>query len=376
MTIDIRPFVIAVDDDMLKDLRRRLVHLSLPDATPGAGGESGFDMQQIAELAGYWRDKYDWRLHETHLNHFPQIIADIDGQPVHALHIVAKAAQGAGGRRLPVILTHGWPYSFVEMTRLVPYLTDPASDIQLDIVIPSLPGYGFSAPLNDAVFTGETVANLWHRLMTEALGYERYLTYGEDVGARVSDWIAAKYPESVSGLYATHAAFPPPSRQAGLSEAEQTWVDWLNEKWARASAYARIQATRPDILATALRDSPIGIMAWIAEKLLAWSGSEPDRYWSSDDLLTTISLYWFSKSIGTSFRAYYEGRYEPELPKISVPVSVAVQHGERGMPQSYAARTYQDIRSWRDLEDGGHFPAWQNTSEVANGILELARSVS
>jgi hypothetical protein len=157
---------------------------------------------------------------------------------------------------------------------------------------------------------------------------------------------------------------------------EQNWVAWLNEKWARASGYARVQSTRPDILATALRDSPVGLMAWIAEKLLAWSGSEPDRYWSSDDLLTTVSLYWFSRSIGTSFRPYYEGRHEPELPEISVPVSVAVQYGERGMPRSYAARTYQDIRAWREFEDGGHFTAWQNAEDVATGILGLARLVS
>lgn len=374
MAYSTQTFSIAVDDTDLEDLNHRLASVSLPVETPEASEESGISLSRLGELLGYWQSTYDWREQENRLNQFPQIIVDLDGQRVHAVHVTSPTP--TGGKRLPVILTHGWPYSFVEMTRLVPYLTNPSSDIQLDVVIPSLPGYAFSDPLRSGPFTGESVADLWHRLMTEVLGYDRYLTYGEDVGARVSDWIAAKHPASVAGLYATHAAFPPPSRQNDLSEAEQNWVNWLNEKWARASAYSRAQATRPDILAVALRDSPAGLAAWIVEKLLAWSGDDPNRYWSPDDLLTTVSLYWFSKSIGTSFRAYYEGRYEPELPEISVPVCVAVQHGERGMPQSYAARTYRDVRSWRDLEDGGHFPAWQNTAEVAEGIISLARMVN
>jgi pimeloyl-ACP methyl ester carboxylesterase len=374
MANSVHPFSIAVGDAELDDLRYRLANVSLPIETPEAVDESGIGLPRLCELLAYWAGEYDWRAQEARLNQFPQIIADIDGQRVHAIHI--KNGIPSDAKRLAVVLTHGWPYSFIEMTRLAPLLTDPASDTALDVVIPSLPGYAFSDPFANGPFTGERVADLWHRLMSEALGYDRYLTYGEDVGAGVSDWLAAKYPASVAGLYATHAAFPPPSRRADLSTAEQDWVAWLNQKWARAGAYSQLQSTRPDILAVALRDSPSGLAAWIAEKLLGWSGDDPGRYWSDDDLLTTISVYWFSKSIGTSFRAYYERRHESELPEIQIPVCVAVQHGERGMPQSYAARTYQDIRSWRDLTDGGHFPAWQNTAEVAEGITSLARMVS
>jgi pimeloyl-ACP methyl ester carboxylesterase len=375
MAVSIRPFEIHVSDIDIEDVRERLSKVTLPDPTPGAGEESGIDLPRLSDLLDYWRDGFDWRAQEARLNAFPQIIADIDGQQVHAIHIRNGALSG-GPQRLPIILTHGWPYSFIEMTRLLPLLSNPASDIQLDIVIPSLPGYGFSDPLKNWPFTGEAVADLWHRLMTEALGYDRYLTYGEDVGARVSDWSAAKYPEAVIALFATHAAFSPESRKSDLRPEEQAWVSWLNAKWNRAGAYSSVQGTRPDILAVALHDSPAGLAAWIGEKLIAWSGDAPDRYWSDDDLLTTISLYWFSRSIGTSFRAYYEYRFETDIPEITVPVCVAVQHGETGMPQSYAARTYKDIRSWRDLDDGGHFPAWQNSREVAEGILDLARMVS
>ncbi|MGH2550463.1 MAG: epoxide hydrolase family protein [Thermomicrobiales bacterium] len=374
MPVSIRPFNIQIPDSDNADLEDRLSRTTLPDPTPGAGDESGIDLPRLGELLAYWRSDYDWRRHESRLNAFPQIIADIDGQQIHAIH-VSSSAQLNGEKRLPIILTHGWPYSFIEMTRLVPFLADANSDIQLDIVIPSLPGYGFSEPLRNGPFTGEAVADLWHRLMTEALGYDRYLTYGEDVGARVSDWTAAKYSESVVGLFATHAAFPPESRKNDLSPQEQEWVAWLGTKWKRASAYSNVQATRPDMLAVALRDSPAGLAAWIGEKLIAWSGDRPERFWSDDDLLTTISLYWFSRSIGTSFRAYYDYRFETEFPEITVPVAVAIQHGEAGFPQSYAARSYRDIRSWRELNDGGHFPAWQNSREVAAGILDLARMV-
>lgn len=375
MAISKRSFSIYFPDSDSENLKQRLARVALPDPTPGASDESGIDLFRLGELLDYWHSGYDWRAHEERLNAFPQIIVDIDGQRVHAIHI-SGGEQTNGEKRLAIILTHGWPYSFIEMTRLVPFLTDSASNTGLDIVIPSLPGYGFSEPLKNGPFTGEAVADLWHRLMTEGLGYNRYLTYGEDVGARVSDWIAAKYPDSVIGLYATHAAFPPDSRKSDLSTEEQEWLTWLSEKWKRASAYSSVQGTRPDILAVALRDSPAGLAAWIGEKLIAWSGDRPERFWSNDDLLTTISLYWFSGCIGTSFRAYYEYRFETEIPEITVPVGVAVQHGETGMPQSYAARTYKDIRSWRDLDDGGHFPAWQNSREVADGILELARLVN
>lgn len=374
MAVSTSSFKINIPGQDITDLRNRLLNVNLPAETPGATEESGIDLSRLADLIRYWREEFDWRRNESRLNQFPQIIADIDGQRVHAIHIANRTSLSSKPR-IPLILSHGWPYSFIEMTRLLPYLTDASLDIQFDIVVPSLPGYAFSAPLDGRPFTGENVADLWHRLMTEALGYERYLTYGEDVGARVSDWTAAKYPEAVAGLFATHAAFPPASRQNDLSAAENDWITWLDTKWSRASAYSNVQSTRPDILAVALLDSPAGLLAWIAEKLLGWSGDDLDRCWSNDDLLTTVSLYWFTRSIGTSFRAYYEYQHETELPVISVPVSVAVQYGERGMPQSYAARTYRDIRSWCELEDGGHFAAWQNPAEVAEGILDLARMV-
>lgn len=293
----------------------------------------------------------------------------IDRQRVHA--VVAPGQDAVRAGRLPVIVSHGWPYSFMEMTRIVPALTAAG----IDVVIPSLPGFGLSEPLADAPFTSENVANLWHRLMTESLCYRRSMTYGEDVGALVSDRLAASCPDQVAGLFATHAAFAPASRRENLSEQESAWLQWLADQWHGGDAYSRVQSTRPDVLAIALRDSPAGLLAWIGEKLLAWSGHDADQYWSGDDLLTTATLYWLTGTIGTSFRAYFDEHHETEIPQIHVPVRVKVHHGERGFPRSYAARTYRDIRSWEELPDGGHFSAWQNPDEVSAGIIDLEHDV-
>ncbi|WP_444588292.1 epoxide hydrolase family protein [Brachybacterium sp. AOP43-C2-M15] len=367
MTIE--PFEVAEDATAVAVLRDELAGITIPEDSPGAAEVSGMSMSRLAGLVSHWRDGFDWRAQVARLNTLPQVMATIDGQRVHAVVAPGEAAVRSG--RLPVILSHGWPYSFVEMTRIVPALTAAG----LDVVIPSLPGFGFSAPFADRPFTSGNVADLWNRLMTEGLGYERYLTYGEDVGASVSDRLAASHPDHVAGLFATHAAFAPASRRQDLSEEESAWLAWLEDEWRGADGYARLQTSRPDLLAVALLDSPTGLLAWVAEKLLAWSGDAPEQHWSDDDLLTTVTLYWLTGSIGTSFRAYSDGRHETDMPQIEVPVRVKVQHGERGFPRSYAARTYLDLRAWEELPDGGHFPAWQNTAEVASGIIDLERDV-
>lgn len=369
MTVTVQPFRVSASAAALSDLRDRLARAVIPADSPGAAELSGLSMARLAGLVAYWRDGFAWRAQEDRLNALPHVVADLGGQRVHA--VVARSAGSPRRGRLPVIASHGWPYSFVEMTRIVPALTAAG----IDVVIPSLPGYGFSAPLSGRPFTSTHVAALWHRLMTEGLGYERYLTYGEDVGTWVSDRLAAVFPGPVAGLFATHAAFAPASRKADLSPEETAWLAWLAGKWEGGDAYSRVQTTRPDILAAALLDSPSGLAAWIIEKLLSWSGEAPERYWSDDDLLTTVTLYWLTGTIGTSFRAYLDDRHETEMPQIGVPVRVKVQHGERGFPRSYAARTYLDIRSWEELPDGGHFAAWQNAEEVAAGIISLEADV-
>jgi epoxide hydrolase len=369
------PFRIHVSDEAVEDLTRRVraTRLGLPPA--GEAWDSGVDYGYLKHLLEYWGDGFDWRAREGWLNTFPQFIVDIDRQKVHFVHVTADRERYETA--IPIVLSHGWPYSFVEFLSIVAWLTDPKSHggdraVAFDVVIPSLPGYGYSDPLTGDYFTGDVVARLWHRLMTETLGYRRYATYGEDVGTTVSDWIGASYPDHVLGLFATHAAFPPEGRSTNLSEDEERFRSWLAEKWAHGAGYSLIQATRPDTLAVALGDSPAGLLAWLVEKFREWSGPEFDTQWSGDDILTTVSLYWFTGTIGTSFLPYYHARHHDKpVPMVDVPVGVAVQRGESGFPREYAERTYTDIRTWSELPRGGHFTAKQTPDLVARAIWEL-----
>jgi epoxide hydrolase len=375
----IKPFQIEVSDSDLVDLRQRLSRLRLGRPPVGDAWESGVDYDYLADLIAYWRDVFDWRARERYLNGFPQFKATLNGQTVHFVRIEADRERYRTAT--PMIVSHGWPYSYVEFLEFAGWLADPLShgggeEDAFDVVIPSLPGYGFSPPLSDAWFNGEVVARLWHQLMTSELGYTRYATYGEDVGTTVSDWLGALFPESVLGLFATHAAFPPEERADDLDEAEERFRAWLQDKWKDAGAYSQIQATRPDTLAVSLNDSPAGLLAWLVEKFREWSGPDFENSWSRDDVLTTASLYWFTGTIGTSFLPYYHGRkHEPALPLVDVPVGVAVQWGERGFPREYAERTYTDIRLWTDLPSGGHFTAKQSPDLVADAMRRFFASL-
>jgi pimeloyl-ACP methyl ester carboxylesterase len=370
-----QPFQIQVSDEALDDLRRRLQSTCLGDPPVAEPWESGVDHVYLQDLIDYWQSGFEWRQAEERLNSYAQFLADVGGQTVHFAYITAD--RDAYPKAIPIVLTHGWPYSFVEFLDFSARLTNPLAHggseaDAFDVVIPSLPGYGYSPPLVDAYFTDYTVAGLWHRLMTEELGYERYATYGEDVGASLSDWMGAMFPDSVVGLFATHAAFPPEERTENLTAGEQAFRQWLTDKWSTARGYSAIQSTRPDTLAVGLNDSPAGLLAWLVEKFHEWSGPDFETSWPRDDILTTTSLYWFTQSIGTSFLPYFHGRiHDKPIPLVDVPVGVAVQWGERGFPREYAERTYTDVRHWTELPSGGHFTAKQSPDLVAASMREF-----
>lgn len=369
------PFEIRVPEEDLADLNRRLGMSRLGAAPAGEPWESGVDYTVLSSLLGYWSEGFDWRRQEERLNSFPHYRADVGGNAIHFLRVTPDPEMYPDPT--PIILTHGWPYSFVEFLPIVPLLVHPPTGhAALEVVIPSLPGFGFSAPLAEKPFTSDTVARLWHRLMTSVLGHERYVTYGEDVGAGVSDWLGALFPQSVVGIFATHAAFPPPERRQDLTGDETRFREWLEEKWRTGEGYAHVQGTRPDSLAVGLDDSPVGLLAWLLEKFHEWSGPDFEEAWSSDDILTTVSLYWFTRTIGTSFLPYFHGHLEPSLPRIDVPVGVSVQWGERGFPREYAERTYRHIRMWKELPRGGHFTAKQTPDLVADDLRAFVDSLS
>jgi len=374
----IEPFRIAILQPDLDDLAERLVRTRLPKPAADEPWQSGVDYRYLSELVEYWRDGFDWRAQERRLNEHGHHVVTVGVQNVHVVRVTANRDRYPNA--IPIVLSHGWPYSFLEFIEFADHLADPVTHggdgTAFDVIIPSLPGYGFSPALSDGPFTEKEVAILWHRMMTAEFGYERYATYGEDVGTTVSDWIGALYPESVIGLFATHAAFPPDERMNDLSPAEKEFREWLRVKWETARGYSEIQSTRPDTLAVGLNDSPAGLLAWLLEKFHEWSGPDFEEAWTRDEILTTVSLYWFTQTIGSSFLPYYHGRaHSAALPLVDVPVGVAVQRGERGFPREYAERTYTDVRMWTELPRGGHFTAKQTPDLVAGAMRDFFASL-
>jgi epoxide hydrolase len=379
--VEVEPFEIDVPDVVVSDLRGRIGRARLPSTrTPGPRWSGGTDPEYLAELLDYWADRFDWRVHETQLNSYRHLVAEVNGQRVHFVHLRGTTGGGSGAEPLPVVLSHGWPYSFVEMLPLASRLADPARygadpDDVFDVVVPSLPGYLYTELPSDTPVHGQTIAALWARLMTDVLGYRRFGTYGEDVGAAVSDWLAAAYSDAVIGIHATHAAYPPQDRRGDLSEAETAFLAWLDKRWEGGTAYSAIQSTRPDTLAAALSDSPAGLAAWLVEKFRAWSDCDGDldRRFTKDDLLTTITLYWVTNTIGSSFRSYCDGVDEPAIPMISVPAGISISQADLSMPREFCERTYEDIRFWNELPRGGHFTAFEEPDLVAADMREFFR---
>ncbi|MFF2053322.1 epoxide hydrolase family protein [Leifsonia sp. NPDC058194] len=359
-------FRIHVTDDELADLDHRLDAAILPEARPGADASdwsAGIPPAVLADLVEYWRTVYDWRAVERRLNASEQHTAEIDCCRIH----FARVGEHRPGR-LPIVLTHGWPYTFAAMLPLADALRE-----ELEVVVPSLPGYGFSAPL-PGLYGSRAAAERWHTLMTQVLGHDRYLVYGEDVGAELSDWLAAAHPEAVAGIIASHASFSARERPGvELDDAERAFL--ASVATPAESGYAHAQGTRPDTLAAALLDSPAGLLDWITEKVARWSDGTALERFDVDDVLTNAMLYWVSRSIGTSFRPYSDDATDPVHPLIAVPASILIQTHEAAYPRSLAEKTYTDIRSFARLDRGGHFTAWEAPEAVAAAVLALEEQV-
>ncbi len=380
--MDIQPFHINISQSALDDLRHRLSRTRWLTPVTDAGWSEGTDSGFLRRLVDYWQHHFDWRAQETRLNALPQFKTRVADQEIHFVH-----QRGTGPAPLPLVLTHGWPGSFLEMEAIIPLLADPGShggDARdaFHVVVPSLPGYGFStAPAVKGTGSYE-VAGLWAGLMTN-LGYERFGAQGGDIGAGVSSWLACRYPERMAGL---HLNFIPGSYrpylgedQPAVSEEERQFQDRV-AAWAdQQGAYGRLQGTKPQSLAFGLNDSPAGLAAWIAEKFQAWSdcGGEIEHAVSLDALLTHISLYWFTQTIGSSFRMYVEGRARPmqlqQGQRILPPLGVAQFPAELPMPpRSWVERGY-NVRRWTVMPQGGHFAAMEQPRALAEDIRAFFR---
>jgi pimeloyl-ACP methyl ester carboxylesterase len=378
-SVHITPFSIRIDAGILSDLRARIRNTRWPDQAPGPAWEQGTDLEYLKSLLAYWADAFDWDAQERLLNASHQFRARLDDVQIHFVHERARRGHG-----IPLILTHGWPSTFAELLPLVPFLTDPdAHGIEgpaFDVVIPSLPGYGFSDRPAHVCVNYQHVAGLWHRLM-RGLGYGRYGAQGGDFGAGVATFMALTDPEPMVGVHLSNLEIAPYTGPGArpLSAAETTYRERNAAFWQEEFGYKAIQSTKPQTLGYGLNDSPAGLAAWILEKWRSWADSRGhlDQRFSRDFLLTTVTLYWVTQTITSSMRDYVDNdnrRFRVTLgPQefVKVPTGIAVFANtfvdEGTPPREWAERLY-NVRRWTPMPSGGHFAPAEEPELLARDI--------
>jgi epoxide hydrolase len=379
-----KPFRIVVPQADLDDLDRRLASTRWADELPGLGWQRGVPLGYLKELAEYWRTTYDWRAAEAALNEHPQFLTEIDGATIHVIHVRSPEPDAR-----PLLLTHGWPGSVAEFLGVIGPLSnprafggDPADAFHL--VIPALPGYGFSGPHPEAGWHLHRMVHAWAELMSR-LGYDRFFTQGGDFGSVVSLELGRLYPERVIGVH-VNMLLTGPSGEADLAGLSQEDQDRLAKAMAfvqERSGYMWVQSTRPQTLAYGLTDSPVGQLAWIVEKFREWTDSAkvPEDAVDRDHLLTNVMVYWLTGTAGSSAQLYYEiagllpistmqSRPEPN----PVPVGVAVFPHDLFLPvRRFADRDFPNITRWTEFDRGGHFAAMEEPDLLVDDVRAFAR---
>jgi len=376
----LEPFTISISDAAIDDLHRRLAEPRWPGDFSNADWRYGVPEPDLVELVEYWRDGYDWRVHEASMNRYPQFKTSIEGVPVHFLHV-----RGKGPNPKPLILTHGWPWTFWDFRDVIEPLTDPARfgarpEDAFDIVIPSLPGFGFSSPLETPGINFSRTADLWDRLMRETLGYSRYAAHGGDWGALVTAALGHKFADHLHGVHESLPGFLgldyTALRKEDYAADEAGWYEHTKSMEARTASHMAVHSLDPQTLAYALNDSPVGLAAWILERRRAWSdcGGDVERCFSKDDLLTTISLYWYTGTIGTSLRFYWENAHNPwtpshdRQPTVPAPSAFAVFPRDVLLVPRRVAERHANVRRWTVMPEGGHFAAAEQPQRLVEDI--------
>src|SRR5215472_990531 len=377
MRSDPRPFHIEVAQSEIDDLRGRLRNTRWPDELSAAGWDYGIPLSYVQELAADWAGRYDWRQNEARLNEFPQYTTAVDGQNVHFLHVQSRERNA-----IPVLLTHGWPGSVVEFMKIIGPLVDPGAHggdaaAAFHVVAPSIPGFGFSGPTTERGWDVNRIAAAFARLM-QRLGYERYGAQGGDWGSAISRQIGLSDSEHVIGVHLNTLSTPPsgdPEEMKLLTEREKGYIDAANRFRQQGSGYFMIQGSRPQTLSYGLTDSPAGLLAWIAEKFHEWSEQPIDR----DQMLTNISVYWFTRTANSSARLYFEfGRAGSSWGKVetsTAPTGVAVFPGEIAPPIRRFAERSNNVLHWSEFDRGGHFAAMEQPDALVSDIRSFFRLV-
>jgi pimeloyl-ACP methyl ester carboxylesterase len=389
----IRPFKVNIPEAALSDLRQRVRATRWPDKETVADQSQGVQLAKIQTLVQYWGTGYDWRKAEARLNGLPQFVTKIDGLDIHFIHVRSRHPHA-----LPLIITHGWPGSVLEVEKAIGPLTDPtayggSADDAFDVVIPSMPGYGFSERPTGTGWDPERIGRAWAVLM-QRLGYTRYVSQGGDWGSVVADAMGRQAPPGLLGIHVNMPATVPDNVvkaltdgdpvPVGLSPAEAAAFDSLSNFFTKNAGYGVMMVTRPQTVGYGLTDSPAGLAAWMYDKFAQWtySGGEPERSLSRDEMLDDITLYWLTNSAVSSARLYWEnnnnnfGAAAQKTSEISIPVAVTVFPGEiYRAPKSWTEHAYSHLIYFNEVEKGGHFAAWEEPELFASELRAAFRSL-
>jgi microsomal epoxide hydrolase len=387
-----RPFKIDIPQSRLDDLKQRLAATRWTDEMPGVGWSRGAPLAYVKELAEYWRTSYDWRAVEARLNQYPQFLTEIDGAQVHFLHVRSPEPDAT-----PLILTHGWPTTVAEFLDVIGPLTDPAAHggdraDAFHVVIPSIPGSGFSGPTNQVGWDTERIARAWMELM-RSLGYSRYLVQGGDWGMPISLRLGLTDPEHVIGAHVNMCVTlppPDPAAMAGLmaelNESDMGKLQFAGYFFQDGFGFQKIQSTRPQSLAYGLNDSPAGLLAWIVANFKEWSDSKdsPEDALSRDEMLNHISIHWLTETIGSSMQIYYESSHlDADFARnwggpwpLTMPVGVAVFPKDPAMPiRRWADKILPTLTQWSEFDRGGHFGPSEQPELLVGDVRKFARSL-
>jgi pimeloyl-ACP methyl ester carboxylesterase len=385
---EIRPFHIKVSESAVKELRQRILATRWPDKETVSDQTQGVKLQQIQKLVTYWGTGYDWRKAEAKLNALPQFITKIDGLDIQFVHIKSKHPNA-----MPLIITHGWPGSVFELIKLVGPLTDPTAfggraEDAFDIVLPSMPGYGFSGKPTGTGWDADHIARAWDVLM-KRLGYKKYVSQGGDWGSVVADKMAQQKPEGLLGIHVNMPATVPAdvakalnngeAAPAGLSTKEKEAFESLNYLYKKGGGYAAMMVTRPQTLGYGLSDSPVGLAAFFLDKFNEWtySGGNAEQALTQDEMLDDISLYWLTNTAVSSAQLYWENNANNfNAVDISIPAAITVFPGEiYRAPKSWAEKSYHNLIYFNEVKKGGHFAAWEQPQLFAEELRAAFKSL-
>jgi pimeloyl-ACP methyl ester carboxylesterase len=384
----VRPFRVNIPDEQLVDLRRRIAATRWPDRETVNDRSQGIQLAKLQELVRYWGTSYDWRKAEAKLNALPQFVSKIDGLDIHFINVRSRHPNA-----MPLIMTHGWPGSLFELLKVIAPLTDPAAhggspEDAFDLVLPSMPGFGFSAKPPATGWSPDRIARAWAELMNR-LGYTRYVAQGGDWGSPVSSAMARQAPAGLLGIHINLPATVPADvaaalgggglAPAGLSEKERAAFDSLDTFYKMRRAYAVMMGTRPQVIGQALTDSPAGLAVFMYD----YNDGEPERLLSRDDFLDNVTLYWLTNSAASSARLYWETSGQSVLlaaaqktSEISLPVAITVFPEEvYRAPETWARRAYRNLIYFNEVEKGGHFAAWEQPELFAVELRAAFRSL-